>query len=97
MIPEYILTAFLFLVNIIALLVMWQDKVKSRQGNDANRTPEGVLFLLCAGFGSVGVYVAMIMLRHKNRKWYFQIGVPLLLFQNVATVYLICQYFNILV
>ena len=93
----FLIIGILGIINVLAFLVMWQDKVKSTQGNEASRTPEGVLFLLCAVFGSVGVYVAMILLRHKNRKWYFQIGVPFLMFQNVATAYLVCQYFNILV
>ena len=92
-----ILLVALAFINVLSFLVMFQDKSRSRQGNEANRTPEGVLFLLCALFGSGGVYMAMILLRHKNRKWYFQIGVPFLMFQNVATAYLVCQYFNILV
>ena len=71
---------------------MANDKRKSIQGNNPERTPEGVLFFLAAAGGSLGIYAAMILLRHKTRKWYFQVGIPLLVLQNAGTIYIIWQY-----
>lgn len=63
------------------------DKHKAARGQYAERTPEGFLFFLAALFGSFGVFLGMFAFRHKTRKWYFRVGIPLLMLQNVATVY----------
>ena len=95
MLLEQILVTLLATINISAFFIMANDKRKSIQGNNPERTPEGVLFFLAAAGGSGGIYTAMILLRHKTRKWYFQIGVPLLFLQNAATGYLIWQYMHL--
>lgn len=89
---EQILLAILAAINILAFFVMANDKRKSMASGNPDRTPEGVLFFLAVVFGSLGIYTAMILLRHKTRKWYFQVGIPLLMLQNVATGYVIWQY-----
>lgn len=76
------------LINLIAFLIMLADKVKSRKA-DAQRISEGMLFFMATVFGSVGVYIGMFTFRHKTRKWYFLIGIPLLILQNMAFLYLI--------
>ena len=83
---EQISLAILAAVNIFAFLVMATDKRKSIQGGNPERTPEGVLFFLAAAGGSFGIYAAIILLRHKTRKWYFQVGIPLLILQNAASL-----------
>ena len=88
----YLILAIIAAINIFAFFVMANDKRKSIQGNNPERTPEGVLFFLAAAGGSGGIYAAMILLRHKTRKWYFQIGIPLLILQNIATFYVIWQF-----
>ena len=92
---EQILITILATINIIAFFVMARDKRKSIAGGNPERTPEGILFFLAAFGGSLGIYAAMILLRHKTRKWYFQFGIPLLILQNVATVYVIWQFLSI--
>ncbi|MES2966538.1 MAG: DUF1294 domain-containing protein [Patescibacteria group bacterium] len=89
---EQILIAILAVINIFAFFVMANDKQKSIAGGNIERTPEGVLFFLAAAGGSLGIYTAMILLRHKTRKWYFQVGIPLIIMQNVATGYVLWQY-----
>lgn len=91
---EQILLAILAAINIFAFIVMAYDKRKSIQGNNPERTPEGVLFFLAAAGGSIGIYAAMLILRHKTRKWYFQFSIPLLILQNMATVNVILQYMS---
>ncbi len=85
---EYILFGTLLLINIVAFAVAAYDKHLSIKGGDQDRIPEGILFFMASVMGAAGVYLAMLSLRHKTRKWYFQIGIPLMIIQNLAVVYL---------
>jgi len=78
----------LILINLIAFFVMLSDKIRSNEAG-AERTPEGILFFMAAMFGAVGVYAGMFAWRHKTRKWYFVVGIPLLIIENLATAYLL--------
>jgi len=72
---------------------MAYDKRKAIRGGTIERTPEGFIFFLAALFGSIGVYAGMLVFRHKTQKWYFQLGIPLLILQNFATLYLAREFF----
>jgi len=73
---------------------MLHDKRISNR-HDANvRIPEGVMFFMATIFGSIGIYAGMFVFRHKTRKWYFVIGIPLLLIQNLATLYILQTLFK---
>ena len=87
--------AVLTLINLTALCVVGRDKRKAVRGHNAERAPEGFMFFLAAMFGAVGVYVGMLLFRHKTRKWYFQLGIPALIAQNAATAYVVWQLFHI--
>jgi uncharacterized membrane protein YsdA (DUF1294 family) len=76
------------LINLLAFLIMLVDKVKSEKPG-VTRISEGLLFFMATVFGSFGVYAGMFAFRHKTRKWYFLIGIPLLMIQNSALVYLV--------
>jgi len=82
------------LINLVAFFVVAYDKRRSRQGSGADRLPEGLLFFAGAAFGSAGLYAGILLFRHKTRKWYFMLGVPLLMGQNIATIYLIWLLFG---
>lgn len=86
---EQFLVAILVVVNVGAFFLMGYDKRQAVRGRDRERTPEGCLFFLAAAFGSVGVYLGMQVFRHKTKHWYFQLGIPLLMLQNLATVFLL--------
>ena len=86
-----VLAGLLAVINLIAFVVMGRDKRTSTHGRNAERAPEGFMFFLATMFGSVGVYLGMLTFRHKTRKWYFQIGIPLLMLQNLAAVYVAWQ------
>ncbi len=88
----YILIVFA-LMNLGAFLVMLLDKIKS-ESHGAERISEGLMFFLAAAFGSFGVYLGMFVFRHKTRKWYFLIGIPLLMLENLAALYLVYLWFN---
>ncbi len=78
-------------VNVIAFLCMLWDKAQSRKSG-AERISEGLLFFLATVFGSVGVFLGMFAVRHKTRKWYFLIGIPMLMLENAASLYVISLF-----
>ncbi len=90
----YPIIGVLALINLVAFIVMADDKRRSIKGGATERIPEGVLFFLAAAFGSIGVYAGMFTLRHKTRKWYFLIGIPLLIIQNLTSLYLLWIQFT---
>lgn len=87
-----IVVIFLF-INMLAFLAMFADKLRSKKGS-AERISEGLLFFLAAAFGSIGVYAGMLAFRHKTRKWHFILGIPLLIIQNIAFLYLAYLYLS---
>ena len=80
-------------INLLAFLIMLLDKNKSRK-NGAERISEGKLFFLATIFGSVGVLAGMFAFRHKTQKWYFLIGIPMLILENVALLYFVYLLLN---
>ncbi|MFA5155153.1 MAG: DUF1294 domain-containing protein [Patescibacteria group bacterium] len=86
--PALYILIILGLTNLAAFLVMLIDKLDSSRPG-AERISEGMMFLLAAAFGSLGIYLGMFAFRHKTRKWYFLLGIPLLMLENAATAYLI--------
>ncbi|MCX6779278.1 MAG: DUF1294 domain-containing protein [Candidatus Magasanikbacteria bacterium] len=88
-----ILILIYLVINFVAFLIMMADKIKS-QNVGAERISEGALFFLAAAFGAVGVYLGMFTFRHKTKKWHFLIGIPLLIVQNAALLYLTFLYLS---
>ena len=89
---NYIIIPYLA-INLIAFLVMLNDKIKSRL-TQHERISEGQLFFLATIFGALGVYLGMFIFRHKTKKWYFLLGIPLLILQNLSLIY--CFYYVVL-
>ncbi len=81
------------LVNVIAFFIIAYDKRQAQRGHSTERISEGLLFFMATAFGSVGVYAGMLVFRHKTQKWYFQIGIPLLIIQNLALLYVLREFF----
>jgi uncharacterized membrane protein YsdA (DUF1294 family) len=82
---------YLLLVNGVALFAMGGDKFSAGRNFD-KRMPEGILFFLAVIGGSLGALLGMFLFRHKTRKWYFLMGLPVLLFQQC---FLLSYIFNI--
>jgi len=91
--PQHILLGIFIAINVLGFLMMAHDKRKAIRGNGKTRTKEGILFFQAILFGSIGVYAGMLVFRHKTKKWYFQIGIPLLTLQNLATLYVVNELF----
>ncbi len=83
----YVLAGIFVAMNLVSFTIMAIDKRRSTGHDQTDRIPEGILFFLAAAFGAVGIYLAMFTLRHKTRKWYFQIGIPLLITQQLVLLY----------
>lgn len=72
---------------------MWIDKVKSKKEN-VKRISEGILFFMAVFFGSVGVYIGMFTFRHKTKKWYFVLGIPLVILENISFLWVVYYILN---
>jgi len=92
---QYLSIAILVVINVGSFLLVGYDKRKSMRSHNGRRAPEGVLFCWAVLFGSLGVYAGMQLFRHKTKKWYFQLGIPLLIMQNLATLYLASELLNL--
>lgn len=86
--PVIIILSALALINIAAFIVMMIDKGRS-VNLGVSRISEGQIFFMATLFGSLGVYAGMFAFRHKTKKWYFVIGIPLLILQNAALAYIL--------
>jgi len=91
MITEYIFYGWLLFINLIALFLMIADK--GRAIGNQPRIPEAYFFLCATLFGGGGILAGMTFLRHKIRKWYFLIGIPWIILQNILSVLFLINYF----
>ena len=72
-------------MNVIAFLAAWSDKRRAVKGK--RRIRERTLFLLAFLCGSVGLYAAMLLFRHKTKHLSFMIGVPLIFLCEAAAAW----------
>jgi uncharacterized membrane protein YsdA (DUF1294 family) len=82
-----LLIGLLITLNVVACIVMGRDKRRAIHGRNAERAAEGFLFFLAAMGGAIGIYLGMLLFRHKTRRWYFQIGIPVLITQQIVLAY----------
>ncbi len=78
---------YLLFINIVSVLVCLADKIKAKVGGW--RIPEKTLFIVSLMGGSVGMFAAMCLIRHKTKHKRFMIGLPLIIFaQSVLLIWL---------
>jgi uncharacterized membrane protein YsdA (DUF1294 family) len=82
---EQLFVGIFVAINVLSLLVIFNDKCRSMSGGNTQRTPEGLRFFMTTIFGAAGVYAGMLTFRNKTKKWYWKLGIPLFIFQNLAT------------
>ena len=90
---QEVLIGFFIVTNVIAFLIMFWDKSRSRKKH-AERVSEGLMFFLATICGSIGVLVGMYAFRHKTRKWYFVTGIPLLIVENISLLFVIYLFMS---
>lgn len=78
------LGVYLLAVNLVTFALFVYDKLRAEQGRARSRVPEVVLRGLSLVGGAVGGLVAMRLVRHKTRKWYFSWGLPAIIVLQVA-------------
>ena len=89
MLWKYYLVA-LATISFLTFLLYAADKEKAKK--NAWRIPEKTLLLLSFFGGAVGGYLAMNMVRHKTRKWYFHfVNIVGLIWQIALLAYLIAH------
>lgn len=86
------------LISVMSLITFFLFGADKRKAvHHWKRIPERTLLLLCALFGALGGLLAMLLFRHKTRKWKFRILVPVLgvvqLFIAVFLVYVSAYYY----
>lgn len=76
---------YLIAVNIITLILFAIDKINAIE----HRSRIRIITLLGLAFigGSIGAIVAMYAFRHKTRKDYFTVGVPLIMVMQVVVLF----------
>lgn len=82
-----VLGIYLAAINIITFVVFAWDKHVAASGNDLRRrSPEARLLGFSLVGGSIGGMLAMRLVRHKTKKWYFVWGLPVFFALNVAII-----------
>lgn len=79
-----IILLYLLIMNAAGFLVMTIDKLYAKK--NVWRIPERTLLGLAAFGGSIGVWAAMYIVRHKTKHMKFVIGVPLILAIQIGIV-----------
>lgn len=82
---QIIFISVFLIINIIAFVYMGVDKTKAVA--NYSRVPEAHLLFLAICFCALGVWLGMIVFRHKTRKLYFSLGIPIALIQNLVFLY----------
>ena len=79
---EMIILAYLLVINIVAFVLMYEDKRRARK--KLWRISERTLFTAALLGGSIGGLCGMYFFRHKTKHWYFRLGFPAILCVQVA-------------
>ena len=85
-----ILAIYLILINLIAVIVTIYDKLSAVKRRW--RVKESILLLLSFFGGSVGMYITMLLIRHKTRHLKFMLGIPIVLIFQLVTAFVIWRY-----
>ena len=83
---------YLIFMNILAFLLMANDKQRAR--HKKWRIPEKTLFLTAILGGSIGSILGMQLFRHKTRHTAFVIGMPCILVIQIILAVLFIQYLS---
>ena len=85
---KYLLPAcliYLLVISLIAFGVTVYDKWAAKK-RPKHRTPERTLLIISALGGSVFMYLTMQGIRHKTQHKKFMIGIPVIIFLQLAAI-----------
>ena len=81
---DHLILLYLIIINAAGFLLMLIDKQKARRGSW--RIPEATLIWVAILGGSTGSLIGMYLFRHKTRHLKFVLGIPVILFAQLALV-----------
>lgn len=73
---------YLIFINAAAFFVCALDKHRAKR--QQWRISEKTLFILALLGGAAGLYLSMLLIRHKTRHWAFMLGVPVIIAAQVV-------------
>ena len=79
--------AYIVAVNLLACLCTIIDKHNAKHSR--RRISENSLFVVSIAGGSVGMFITMLLVRHKTRKIKFMAGIPIIIFLQAIGI---CVY-----
>lgn len=86
----YVILIYFTVINVTGFVLTVSDKKKAKAGKW--RVPEKTLFIVSILGGSVSVYLAMRLFRHKTKHKRFMIGIPVIIALQLALI--IVLYFK---
>ncbi len=82
-----VLGIYLLIINFITFVAFSRDKQAAISSNNyGDRTPEAFLLGLCLIGGSIGGIIAMNVVHHKTKKWYFVWGLSFFIILDMALI-----------
>lgn len=78
------IAVYIAIINITGIIVCVYDKraaIKKRR-----RVSERTLFAISLFGGALGVYIAMLAVRHKTKRWYFMVFLPCIIIGWAALI-----------
>ena len=88
---ERILLIYALVMSIISIIVTLYDKIAATK-NPGGRIRARTLMILSALGGSVAMYTAMQLIRHKTQHKKFMIGIPLIIIAQFTLVVLLIKF-----
>ena len=82
---EIIILLYLAVISVISIAVCIYDKIASKKFTK-HRTREATLLWLSAIGGSFAMLLTMLLIHHKTRHVKFMIGIPAIIFLQIAAV-----------
>lgn len=81
---------YLLGISVVAFAVTVYDKWASKH-RTKRRTPERTLWLLAILGGSGAMWLTMLTIRHKTKHRSFMMGLPVVIFAQIALIFAIFQ------
>lgn len=82
---------YLCVINILAAVITIYDKIAAKR-LPRRRIPEKSLIILAFLGGSVGELLAMRIIRHKTKHKKFMVGIPAIIFLQLAVIIVIILF-----
>ena len=82
---------YLGIISLVSIIVCCYDKIAAKHAT-RHRIPEATLLWLSVLGGSVATLITMNLIRHKTKHKKFMIGIPVIIFFQVAIPVLVWYF-----